>query len=139
MARSTPRQPKREKKQQRQEDEFTEVVKETTLTFTSSSETAHDFHWQCEKALDELRTDVLFNTLAYVIWQEHAENANELSQALGDFLAERERHQSALAILKTRFEALIAKKTSGRLEPLEFYANLVRKALTPQDHAATDA
>lgn len=138
MSRNKPRQTKREKKLQKREDEFTEVVKDTTLIFTSSSETAHDFRWQCETALDDLRTDILFNTLAHAIWQEHSQNGQNLAQALGDFLAERQRYQIALTAIQARFEALVAEKTSDRLEPLEFYTSLVRKALTPKDHATAD-
>jgi hypothetical protein len=133
MPKKTPRQTKREKKQHKQADELNDVVSDTASVFTSALETASDFHWQCERGLDDLDTDILFNRLAHSIWQEHTEKGDILAQALGDFLAERERHQGALITLKERFGALTLEKSPARLEPFELYANIIREALRPKE------
>jgi hypothetical protein len=119
---------KREAREARERDD---LIVDTAATFTCSFETAHDFACQCSRTIDELETDVVFNRLAYEIWSGHPERMPELTAALADCLAERERHLTQLHQLEERFNAIATTDVHNHLEPIEDYRKLVRERIFP--------
>jgi hypothetical protein len=112
-----------ERSRQLQDD----VVQDTAARFTCSTKTAADFAAQCLSRREDLDCDIIFNRLAHEIWVGRPGRAEELAAALADLLAERHRHDAALAALGQRFRALAQEERHEHLAPPEDYRALVRQ------------
>jgi len=104
-----------------------DVVRDTAAVFTCSSRTAADFASQCNSLREDLACDIAFNRVAHEIWTGRPGRAEELAAALDAFLAERQRHEAALAELSRRFATLADESIHEHLDPPEAYRDLVRQ------------
>lgn len=129
--RTTRRTESSSKKQAREARQRDDLIADTVARFTCSFETAHDFVCQCSRAIEDLDTDVVFNRLAHEIWCGHPERMPELTAALADCLAERERHLAQLRQFEERFSAIEATNVHNHLEAAEDYRKLVRQRIFP--------
>lgn len=113
-----------------------DVVHDTAARFTCAAETADDFAYQCEHALEEMEINLLFNRLALEIWNQRPHGAEQLVAALEELLAERLRHRDTLQQLRQRLQSLADDPALHiHLEPVDDYRELVRSRVFPPSPA----
>lgn len=122
---------KQKRRLQRDAQEFEKLVKNTAVTFRSSYETGEDCAAECDHRRADLLADLDYRRLAYDIWRGRP-GAEVLVSAMGDLIAENERHLAAIEQLCRRLDDLSKNGTwHETLGPDLVPDELVRRSLFP--------
>ena len=106
------------------------LIDETTRIFSCFTEITHDFLHQCANAAQDVASDIDYNRLAIQMWTGGPGRASDLVEVLTDFLALRERHQTALASLRPRLAALLSTPAHDHLDDVDRWRDLIRHCVT---------
>ena len=125
---------KRRRKQELQERrQDTNLILDTAARFTCSTEVAEDFAYQCLRGREDVEYDLLYNRVAHEIWRDRPGPAQQITEALAAFAAEREHYVQALQELERRLSALAQQGPQHEhLEPVEKYQELIRSRIFPE-------
>ena len=93
------------------------LIDRTLATFTCATEITHDFLHQCVDELESLDCQIDYNQLAIQMWDGRKGHAAELTTALSEYLAARERHHAVLTGLRQRLTELLATPNHEHLDP----------------------
>jgi hypothetical protein len=108
MARRTKKTTKAERRRRaklRAVEQEAAVAQDAATILCCSAKTAMDFIESCLNRLDDIESELGLDLLASRLWSEHAQDA-ELAGVLHDFVAEQERHMTAIGRLALRFKAI---------------------------------